>query len=63
MNLSNRPGKLLCIQSPGGVEEFFEHLSVFGKEAIPLDKAKEKELAERYGIEFLAMNRPGNGRK
>jgi mannose-6-phosphate isomerase-like protein (cupin superfamily) len=25
-NLSERPGKVLCVQSPGGVEEFFEHM-------------------------------------
>jgi mannose-6-phosphate isomerase-like protein (cupin superfamily) len=52
-NLSNRPGKILCIHSPAGVEHFFEHLSVFGKEARPIDVTKMNELAKRYGIEFL----------
>jgi mannose-6-phosphate isomerase-like protein (cupin superfamily) len=57
-NLSNRPGKILFIHSPGGLEEFFEHLSVFGKESVPLEMAKMKELAARYGIEFPSIDRP-----
>lgn len=55
-NLSTRPGKILCVQSPGGVEEFFEHLSVFAHEALPLDLTRLAELAERYGIEFVTAD-------
>jgi mannose-6-phosphate isomerase-like protein (cupin superfamily) len=51
-NLSERPGKVLCVQSPGGVEEFFEHMSVLAKNGPP-DPAKIRELTEKYGIEFL----------
>jgi len=25
-NLSAKPGKVLCVQSPSGIEEFFEHM-------------------------------------
>jgi len=27
-NLSDKPGKVLCVQSPSGMEEFFEHMSL-----------------------------------
>ena len=57
-NLSNSPGKFLCIHSPGGVEEFVEHVMVFAKERIPVDIAKIPELAARYGVEFLATDQP-----
>ena len=51
-NLSDEPGKVLCVQSPGGVEEFFEHMNVLAR-ARPPHAAKIRELAERFGIEFL----------
>jgi hypothetical protein len=46
------PGKLLCVQSPGGVEELFEHLSLLA-EAGPPDPEKVAVLTRKYGIEFL----------
>jgi mannose-6-phosphate isomerase-like protein (cupin superfamily) len=54
-NLSDDPGRILCVQSPGGVEEFFEHMSLLAK-AGPPDVEKIKELTERYGIEFLPQH-------
>lgn len=51
-NLSDSPGRLLCVQSPSGIEEFFEHKSLL-VEAGPPDLIKMKELAQKYGIEFL----------
>jgi len=53
-NLSEIPGKVLCVQSPGGVEEFFTHMSLLVKEGPP-DPAQVKELTEKYGIEFLQI--------
>jgi mannose-6-phosphate isomerase-like protein (cupin superfamily) len=53
-NLSKHPGKVLCIQSPSGVEEFFEHMSVLAKEGPP-DAERVHELATKYGIEFLPV--------
>lgn len=57
-NLSKHAGKVLCVQSPGGVEEFFEHMSVFAHESRPLDPTKMQELAQRYGIEFVTADVP-----
>jgi mannose-6-phosphate isomerase-like protein (cupin superfamily) len=51
-NMSKQPGKLLCIQSPSGVEEFFEHMSVLAQEGAP-DPEKMQQLTTKYGIEFL----------
>ena len=51
-NLADRPGKVLCVQSPSGIEEFFEHMSLLA-EAGPPDPNKMKELADKYEIEFL----------
>lgn len=51
-NLSASPGKLLCVQSPAGVEEFFEHMSVIAGAGAP-DLKKMRELAHRYQIEFF----------
>jgi mannose-6-phosphate isomerase-like protein (cupin superfamily) len=62
-NVSQRPGRVLCVQSPGGVEEFFEHMSVFANELRPLDLTKMQELAERYGIEFLPAGVPAHPRQ
>ena len=46
-NLSERSGKVLCVQSPGGIEEFFEHVSVLAKTPGPAENRKMRELAER----------------
>ena len=51
-NLADRPGKVLFVQSPSGIEEFFEHMSLLA-EAGPPDPNKMKELADKYEIEFL----------
>jgi mannose-6-phosphate isomerase-like protein (cupin superfamily) len=51
-NVSRYPGKLLCIQCPSGVEEFFEHMSVLAEEGAP-DAEKIHQLTTKYGIEFL----------
>ena len=50
-NLLDTPGRLLCVQSPGGVEEFFAHLAVLAQNGPP-DAKKVKELTQRYDIEF-----------
>ena len=42
-NLSGKPGKVLCVPSPGGVEEFFEHMSLLVQSGPP-DPARMKEL-------------------
>ncbi len=51
-NLSEKPGKVLCVQSPSGIEEFFEHMSLLA-EAGPPDVDKMKALADKYEIEFV----------
>jgi hypothetical protein len=43
-NLSPTPGRLVCIQTPAGVEEFFERMSLLA-ESGPPDVAKMAELA------------------
>lgn len=30
-NLSDKPGKVLCVESPSGIEEFFEHMACWRK--------------------------------
>jgi mannose-6-phosphate isomerase-like protein (cupin superfamily) len=40
-NLSDSPGRLLCVQSPSGIEEFFEHMSLL-VEAGPPDLIKDE---------------------
>jgi hypothetical protein len=40
------------VQSPAGVEEFFEHLSLLAQGGSP-DPARLQELARRYEIEFI----------
>ena len=52
-NVSESDGKLLCLHSPAGIEEFVEHMSVFGKERNPLHQDHINALAARCGIEFL----------
>ena len=52
-NISDFRGRLLCLHSPAGMEEFVEHMSVFGKERTPVGAENIKALAQRYGIEFL----------
>jgi mannose-6-phosphate isomerase-like protein (cupin superfamily) len=51
-NLTDRPGKLLCVQSPAGIEEFFEHLSLLATDG-GADPARLTELARRYDIDFF----------
>jgi mannose-6-phosphate isomerase-like protein (cupin superfamily) len=55
-NLSVQPGKVLCVQSPGGVEEFFEHMSLLAK-AGPPDPAKIRELTKTSGHLSLSSRR------
>jgi uncharacterized RmlC-like cupin family protein len=55
-NLSDKPGKVLCVQSPSGIEEFVEHMSLLAK-AGPPDLERMKELAGKYEIEFLLLRR------
>jgi mannose-6-phosphate isomerase-like protein (cupin superfamily) len=50
-NVGPAAARLLCIQSPAGVEAFFAHLSVLTDDGRQ-DPVKIKELAERYEIEF-----------
>jgi mannose-6-phosphate isomerase-like protein (cupin superfamily) len=50
-NVGTAAARLLCIQSPAGVEAFFAHLSVMADD-VRQDPVKVKELADRYGIEF-----------
>ena len=50
-NAGSVTARLLCIQSPAGVEAFFEHLSVLAKDGRP-DPVRLRALMERYEIEF-----------
>ena len=34
-NISEKPGRLLCVPSPSGVEQFFEHMSALNEEGLP----------------------------
>jgi mannose-6-phosphate isomerase-like protein (cupin superfamily) len=51
-NISEKPGRLLCVQSPSGVEQFFEHMSALNEEGLP-DPERLHQLTAKYGIEFL----------
>jgi mannose-6-phosphate isomerase-like protein (cupin superfamily) len=51
-NATSDTARVLCIQSPAGVEGFFEHLSVLAKDGRP-DPAKVDALMQKYEIEFL----------
>jgi hypothetical protein len=46
LNLSDKPGKVLCVQSPSGIEELFEHMSLLAH-AGPPDPNKMKELSRQ----------------
>src|ERR1700757_4197519 len=52
-NVSAKPGRLLCVQSPSGVEQFFEHMSALNEEGLP-DQERLHQLTAKYGIEFLS---------
>jgi hypothetical protein len=40
------------VQSPSGVEQFFEHISTLNEEGLP-DQERLHQLTAKYGIEFL----------
>jgi quercetin dioxygenase-like cupin family protein len=46
------PSRYLAIAIPGGMENFFDELSV-ALEAGALDDAMHKEISRKYGIEWL----------
>ena len=50
-NAASADARVLCVQSPAGVEAFFEHLSVLARDGRP-DPVKLRALMERYEIEF-----------
>ena len=52
-NISEKPGRLLCMQSPSGVEQFFEHMSVLNEKGLS-DQERLHQLTAKYGIEFLS---------
>jgi mannose-6-phosphate isomerase-like protein (cupin superfamily) len=49
-NIGERPGTLLCITTPGGIEVFFEELSELLHEDPPAERARLSELATRHRI-------------
>jgi hypothetical protein len=52
-NLSDQAGRVLCVQSRGGVEEFFERINVLSEKAASPDPKKIRELAENTGSNFF----------
>jgi mannose-6-phosphate isomerase-like protein (cupin superfamily) len=52
-NVGTRPGALLCITTPGGVEQFFEELSDLLHEDPPAEWGRLSQLARRYRITAL----------
>jgi quercetin dioxygenase-like cupin family protein len=56
-NATGAAARLLCVQSPAGVETFFEHLSALGEAGRP-DPAEVESLMERYEVELASGNRP-----
>ena len=45
-NLSDQPDKVVCVQSPAGMEELFEHPCLLAKSGPP-NPVKIKELTEK----------------
>jgi hypothetical protein len=51
-NVGDRPGKLLGVSTPAGIETFFRHLSALSGEGR-LDAAELQSIGESFGIELL----------
>jgi mannose-6-phosphate isomerase-like protein (cupin superfamily) len=50
LNTSDKPGKMLCTTTPGGIEKFFEELSQLLTEDPPPEWARIQELGRRNHI-------------
>jgi mannose-6-phosphate isomerase-like protein (cupin superfamily) len=50
--VGDRPGKLLGIISPAGLEAFFEHMSVLAAGGPP-DPERVQALAAKFGVELV----------
>jgi mannose-6-phosphate isomerase-like protein (cupin superfamily) len=60
-NIGDRPGTLLCITAPGGIEIFFEELSELLHEDPPAEPVRLRELAARHRIVTFPDGRPSAG--
>ncbi len=49
-NVGSRPGTMLCITTPGGIERFFEELSDLLHADPPAEWSQMSDLAARYRI-------------
>ncbi len=52
-NAGKKPGRLLEIISPAGFEKFFQEAAALFVPDRPLDRARLKEIADRYGDTHL----------
>lgn len=52
-NYRDEPAHILVIETPSGLERFFEEVSAHNKGLSQPDFARVGELAERYGLELL----------
>jgi quercetin dioxygenase-like cupin family protein len=50
--LGQKPGKLMCIITPGGFEEFFEEIGMMNPQEQQ-DIPRVIEIAKKFGLEFL----------
>ncbi len=49
-NVGPTAGRILCVVTPGGLEELFEAV---GRKSIPLTVAQQAEMAKPYGVTVL----------
>ncbi|HVG26147.1 MAG TPA: cupin domain-containing protein [Acidobacteriaceae bacterium] len=54
-NCGRTDGKMLCIATPGGLDEYLEEISVL---QVPQDMERLMAISERYGIRFITPEPP-----
>ena len=60
-NLSDQAGRVLCVQSRGGVEEFFERINVLSEKAASPDPKKIREMLTTPINHETTPREPHNG--
>jgi len=58
-NVSTRPGQILVIASPAGIEKFFEEVSALAQGGPP-DIAQVKAIAAKYDIDLMVPEEPSS---
>jgi len=52
-NFNGAAAEILALVTPGGVNQFFEDLSLFYRRRSPSSPAEIEPIAKKYGIEIL----------